>query len=266
MKNSLKNWLATILFAPYFFGLLVCFHPLHLIAPLLGAGAAEKVLLWMNYTFLWGLKNLAGLKVSVEISEEYQREQPTIFVSNHQSMYDITLIVALLETGATKFVAKRELSKWLPSVSIALRNMQAALIDRKNRKQALEAITEMGKIANSTDRNVCIFPEGTRSRSGKLGRFKSSGLRALLKEMPQAQVCPVAISETWQILRYNFWPIAQGVQVTFKLGAPIDRTLPEDDLVGQLEQFIENNVMQTPDQRDKDRSVSKTKLPVVEIA
>lgn len=266
MKNSIKNWFATLLFAPYFFGLLVFFHPFHLIAPLFGAITSERMLLWMNYTFLWGLKNLAGLQISVEISEEYQREKPTIFVCNHQSMFDITLIVALLKTGATKFVAKRELSRWLPSVSIALRNMQAALIDRKNRKQALEAITEMGRVANATHRNVCIFPEGTRSRTGGLGRFKSSGLKALLKEMPEAQVCPVAISETWQILRYNFWPIAQGVHVTFKLGAPVDRAQPEDQIVSQIANFIENNVIKSPDRPDEGKSESKTKLPIVEIA
>jgi 1-acyl-sn-glycerol-3-phosphate acyltransferase len=230
MKQSVRipsDWIATILFAPYFFVLLLFFHPFHMLSRLLGTEAKERVLLIMNQSFLWGLQVWAGLRVNLRGAENIKKLESyagrsVVFVSNHQSMYDITLILTLTNRGKIRFVAKRELGRWIPSISIALKNMEAALIDRGSRAQAIRSIRSLGSRAAQLGRDVCIYPEGTRSRTGELLPFKSLGLLTLLKEMPGCVVMPISISGSGEILKHGFWPVTYGVSVTFTALEPLD--------------------------------------------
>jgi 1-acyl-sn-glycerol-3-phosphate acyltransferase len=76
-----------------------------------------------------------------------------------------------------------------------------------------------------------IFPEGTRARHGELGRFKPAGTLALLEEAPDAPVVPVAIDESWRLLRHNYLPVPFGTRVRVWLGPPIARRQGEDPAV-----------------------------------
>jgi 1-acyl-sn-glycerol-3-phosphate acyltransferase len=225
-----SNWIATVLFAPYFFLLLLFFHPFHVLSRFFGIKAKEQVLLVMNRWFLWGLKVGAGLRVNLRGAENIKHldsysGRPVIFVSNHQSMYDITLILTLMNRGKIRFVAKQELGRWIPSISIALKNMEAALIDRGSRTQAIRAIRSLGSRAAQLGRDVCIYPEGTRSRTKELLPFKSLGLLTLLKEMPESVVMPICISGSGEILKHGFWPVTYGVSVTFTALEPLDSSV-----------------------------------------
>ncbi len=73
-----------------------------------------------------------------------------------------------------------------------------------------------------------IFPEGTRARHGELGPFKPAGTVALLEEAPEAAVVPVAIDNSWRLLKHNFLPVPWGVRVRVSIGAPMARTPGED--------------------------------------
>lgn len=228
--RTLSNWIATLFFAPYFFVLLLLFHPFHVLSRFFGLKAKERVLLAMNQCFLWGLTVGAGLRVSVRGGENIRKLEQyagrsVIFVSNHQSMYDITLILTLMNRGKIRFVAKRELGRWIPSISIALKNMEAALIDRGSRTQAIRAIRAFGSRAAQLGRDVCIYPEGTRSKTGDLLPFKSLGLLALLKEMPGSVVVPISIAGSGEILKHGFWPVTYGVSVTFTALEPLDASV-----------------------------------------
>ena len=70
-------------------------------------------------------------------------------VSNHQSMFDIVVIGGVLFTNYPKYVAKKELGRWLPSISLNLRRGGNALIDRKDRIGSLRAITEAASPSSS---------------------------------------------------------------------------------------------------------------------
>lgn len=227
---TFSNWIATTFFAPYFFLLLLFFHPFHVLSRLFGTEAKERMLLVMNQCFLWGLTVGAGLRVTIRGREnisklEQYAGRSVIFVSNHQSMYDITLILTVMNRGRIRFVAKQELGRWIPSISIALKNMEAALIDRGSRTQAIRAIRSFGSRAAKLGRDVCIYPEGTRSKTGDLLPFKSLGLLTLLKEMPGAIVMPISIAGSGEILKHGFWPVTYGVSVTFTALEPLDSSV-----------------------------------------
>ncbi len=178
---------------------------------------------------------------------------PLVVVSNHQSFYDIPLLLWGLRERFPRFVAKRELGRGLPSVSSVLRLDGSALVDRKDPHQAIAAVKALGKRVASHGWTACIFPEGTRSRDGAVRPFKPAGLLALLAEAPQAAVVPVTISGSWGLMRSNFLPVPWGVRVTMRVHPAIPRVGDDKVLVetveglirGELRTADRNNVPQT---------------------
>ncbi len=158
---------------------------------------------------------------------------PTIVVANHQSMYDIPPIIWKLRSLHPKFVSKKELGRGLPSVSYNLRHGGSVLIDRKDRKQSLRAIKELGDYIERTGRCAVIFPEGTRSRDGNPKAFRMVGLKMLTRSAPSAQIIPVSINNSWKILRFGKFPYGLGARLEFTIHPPVpaagctDKTLEE---------------------------------------
>lgn len=187
------------LYAVVFYLALLVFHPIQVVAyNLFGWRAHQKTIVALNFVLGHGLK-VAGTTLNCKWLSEIPENKPVIFVSNHQSKFDIVSMCWYLRKHYPLYVSKVELSKGIPSISYNLRKSGAALINRKDRKQAIGEILRLGRKAENENRGVIIFPEGTRSKSGKLGKFASGGLTAFLKTMPSAAVVPVAISGTGKI-------------------------------------------------------------------
>jgi 1-acyl-sn-glycerol-3-phosphate acyltransferase len=136
-------------------------------------------------------------------------------------MFDIVLIGGMLFTNYPKYVAKKELGRWIPSISLNLKHGGNALIDRADRMQSVRAITAMAKTAQERNVSVVIFPEGTRSRDGRLGEFKRAGTEALLRAADQLPVVPAAVDGSWRLS--NMLPMRFGSKVRIRFGAPIER-------------------------------------------
>jgi 1-acyl-sn-glycerol-3-phosphate acyltransferase len=161
-----------------------------------------------------------------------------IIISNHQSMFDIVILGSVLFSNFPKYISKRSLGRWIPTVSFNLRVGGHVLIDRGDAPNAIEAIRDLGKRVAQGRCSAMIFPEGTRARHGSLGKFKPAGTLALLEEAPRTPVIPVAIDESWRLLRYNYFPIPFGTRVRVHLGTPIARH-PGDDPKAILERVHE---------------------------
>lgn len=113
--------------------------------------------------------------------EKIPKGVPVIFVANHQSMYDVSPLEYDLSEFNPKFISKIELGKGIPSVSYNLQKGGSALIDRKNGKQAIDAIKKLAIYIQENNYSAIIFPEGTRSKDGTPRGFKESGLKVLTK-------------------------------------------------------------------------------------
>lgn len=171
---------------------------------------------------LVGVFQLFGTRIAVHRSPKVEPHTGYVIISNHQSMLDIALIGGCLFTNLPKYVAKAELGRWIPSVSLNLKKGGHALIDRADAVQALAAIRDFGKRVQDHNRSAVIFPEGSRSRDGTLQPFKRSGARVLLDAADQMPVVPVAIKGSWQLNR--MWPFSPGATVEMWIGDPIPRT------------------------------------------
>lgn len=229
MLRRIRDWVFTVPFLLAMGGTLVVFHVAGLIALRLGPRPFERVMARLQWT-LMHLFSITGMKLDVEKSPGIQPDRGYVIIANHQSMFDIAVIGGVMLSNYPKYVAKRELGKWIPGVSLNLREGGNALIDRGDRHQAMEAILEMGRLAQERDVSVVIFPEGTRSRDGSLGRFSRGGMKALLNAADELDVVPAVIDGSWQLLRYNLRPIPYGTSVRLRLGDPMPRT-PDDAAV-----------------------------------
>jgi 1-acyl-sn-glycerol-3-phosphate acyltransferase len=173
---------------------------------------------------------LAGTRFVVERSGQVHPGGSYLFVSNHQSMFDIPLFGALLFRHFPKYVSKQELARrWIPSISYNLKRGGNALIDRNDRASAVEEIRRLGE-REVRDRGVSavIFPEGTRARTGVLAPFKAQGLATLMEAAPEAPVVPVAIDGSWRLVAHGLRPVPFGTRVHVRIGDPIARAAGED--------------------------------------
>jgi len=174
----------------------------------------------MNF-FLLRCTNILGTTYTFENRELIPKNVPLIFVSNHQSLYDIIAMIWYLRRFHPKFVSKIELGKGIPSVSYNLRHGGSVLIDRKDPKQAIPVIKGLSEYIEKHNRSAVIFPEGTRSKTGIPKEFAQSGLKILCKYAPSAYVVPISINNSWKIVKYGFFPLSLGNRLTFTVHKPL---------------------------------------------
>lgn len=137
--------------------------------------------------------------IRVEGKEKIDRSRPWIIITNHQSMLDIPLMYVLPTTF--KWVSKKEVQK-MPIFGWVLRMHGDIPIERGSRdsaKQMIERCSE--RIARGT--SVIIFPEGTRTKTGEIGRFKDGAFFAA--QHAGTGIQPVVIDGTWSLM--NGWKL-----------------------------------------------------------
>jgi len=141
------------------------------------------------------LATLTPMRVRVEGRQNIDPHQSYVLVSNHQSQYDIFALYGWLGIDF-RWVMKKELRS-VPAIGVACERLDHIFIDRSDHAAAvatLEAAKQ--KIVGGT--SVMFFPEGTRSRDGKLKRFKKGAFRmAIDLGLP---ILPLTVTGTRDVL------------------------------------------------------------------
>ncbi len=216
------SWAGTAVFLPTFVAILLVFDVAQRIARLFGQRPQEYVAGALQVSLITAFR-LCGTRLAVERAPGVRSRTAYIIISNHQSMFDIPLFAALFFSNFPKYISKRSLGRWIPSVSYNLRRGGHVLIDRGDGAAAVAAIRELGERVRVGAASAVIFPEGTRARRGTLGEFRRAGTLALLEEAPEAPVVPVVIDESWRLLAHNMFPVPWGVRVRVWIGEPMAR-------------------------------------------
>jgi 1-acyl-sn-glycerol-3-phosphate acyltransferase len=87
--------------------------------------------------------------------------------------------------------------------------------------------------------SACIFPEGTRSKTGAVRQFQPAGVKTLLKASPSALVVPFVIDGNYKLHKYGMFPLNIGLHLKYTALEPIKRDDFTDD--GLIE-LVENRI------------------------
>jgi len=172
----------------------------------------------LNLVRAWNLVNLFVYRLEVEVEgvDRIPRDTPLVIMSNHQSMLDIAALVKTLPIDF-RFVAKKELVR-VPFFGWALWSSGQIIVDRQNRARSVASLRRAAKRIRSGV-NVIIFPEGTRSRDGRLGPFKSGGFHLAIQA--QVPILPATVSGSHRISRKGSLRVRRGAKVKIHYGDPI---------------------------------------------
>ena len=254
---KLLGYLLTPIYLIVFGLLLVVFHPIQVICRnIWGYGAHKKSVDILNFLMIKSLLIL-GTSISFRCFEKLPKERPLIIISNHQSLFDIPLIVWGFRNHHPKFISKIELGKNIPSVSYNLRHGGSILIDRNKRIQSAKEIEKLGRYIEKNLYAASIFPEGTRTKDGKVKSFMFSGVNALLKGAPSAMVVPLVIDGDYDLLKKGLYPMSFGVKIKYTVLNPIEPgTIPVEELVMKIENMIRTVLEKSAEQTTNKMIVS----------
>ena len=172
-------------------------------------------IVWVGRSWVRWILGSCGIRVEVDGLENVPRDRPCVYMSNHQSVFDIAAIVTTLPV-TWRFVAKREL-QWIPFFGWALALGHQIIIDRKNREASVRSLARAAERVRA-GANVIIFPEGTRSPDGSLRAFKSGGFHLALQA--GVPIVPIAVSGSWRISPKRSLRIHSG-RLLVRYGPPI---------------------------------------------
>ena len=201
---------------------------------------------WFARAWSWLILATTGVEVSVRGLERVKRGETYVFISNHQSIYDIPVIFASLPFQL-RIIAKESLGRF-PFLGWHLVRAGHLLVDRRNPDRS--GILKRWHRLVSDRLSLIIFPEGTRSADGRVGRFKGGSF--LLALEAGLTIVPVTVSGTIHVMKKGRLMTCPGrvtLQVHEPVAAPrIDSPTAEDarDLASRIEDIVRRGHPQTP--------------------
>ena len=155
---------------------------------------------------------VAGAKVAPGLRAQVDRTFPAIYVSNHTSPTDIFLGIWLAPLG-TCGVAKKEVV-WYPFFGQLYAISGHLRVDRANRENAVEAMRTTAEVVRKHHLGIWIWPEGTRSKDGRLLAFKKGFAHlALATRLPIVPVVVTGAHHSWKKNTLQIQATDLGVQV-----------------------------------------------------
>ena len=160
----------------------------------LGGGRRRVPLRMASWLWARGLLAFAG-PLTVEGRGRVDWSRPYVLVANHQSVIDIAVLFRAVPVPL-HFLLKQEMTR-MPFVNWYAKAMGMVFIPRDDRRGATASLQRSAELVRS-GAILCIFPEGTRSRDGKMGQFKPGAFQTAIAA--GAQVIPVALEGTGAVL------------------------------------------------------------------
>lgn len=192
----------------------------------------KYLLKWANFTV-----KEAGITLHVDGIENLP-DTSCLFVSDHQGLLDIPVLITAVNRPIG-FIAKKELLK-VKIISGWMKEIHCVFIDRTNIRESVKSINKgVENLRNGY--NMCIFPEGTRSKGKPVAEFKKGSMKLALKS--NSLVVPVAINGTYKVLEANGWRI-RPADVIVKILKPIDTQKISKDERRDLSDIIRNSIME----------------------
>jgi 1-acyl-sn-glycerol-3-phosphate acyltransferase len=170
----------------------------------------------------WSKDNLwlSRARVEIEGLENIDGSRPQLLVANHSGLHDILSLAAYLPIQF-RWIAKKSLFR-VPFMGWHMRRSGYIAIDRENPREAAKSIAEAAMIIQNGV-NAIAFPEGTRSRTGELGKFHSGAFSLALRT--GVPLIPVSLDGSYRVIVPKTLQVNPGVIIRIKIDRPIDLSL-----------------------------------------
>jgi len=162
---------------------------------------------YLSKIFAGGTLFISGVKVKIFGLENIDEKATYVFVSNHASQFDITV----LQWGVPNRLAmifKKELSK-IPVFGWQLKLGPNIMVDRKSPESGVKSIEEAKDLMRTKGISVLVFPEGTRSKTGELLPFKRGAFHLAAKV--GYPIVPVTIIDSDKIMPKGTFKLRRGI-------------------------------------------------------
>jgi 1-acyl-sn-glycerol-3-phosphate acyltransferase len=164
-----------------------------------------------------GLLDIAEVQRHVTGQEHVSADEAYVVVSNHQSTYDIMLLLEAFP-GTLRMVSKKEMFN-VPFVGRAMAAAEFICLDRSDRDKARASLVEAAqRLASGV--NIWIAPEGTRSADGRMLPFKAGAFWLALET--GAKILPTTVVGSRDVLPSKGLSIRNGARTEVHFHAPID--------------------------------------------
>jgi 1-acyl-sn-glycerol-3-phosphate acyltransferase len=154
-----------------------------------------RFLYWAGMGLAYAGPRIAGASVKIVGLDKLDPSGTYIFMSNHVSNLDPPILVPLIP-GRTSVLAKKVIWR-IPILAQALNLAEIVPVERENREAAIQSIRRAGEVM-SHHINMTLFPEGTRSRDGRLLPFKKGPFHLAIET--GFPVVPVTILGTYEMM------------------------------------------------------------------
>jgi 1-acyl-sn-glycerol-3-phosphate acyltransferase len=177
----------------------------------------------INRLWTWLILRLGGISLRVKGLQKIDPKRQYIFIVNHQSNVDIPVLVQALAKFQLRWIAKKELLR-VPFFGWAMWATKHVMIDRSDPQDAFKSLRRARECL-AAGISLVVYPEGTRSKDGKLLRFKKGGF--LLAVQTNTPVVPVTVNGSAAALPAGAWRLRPGViEVTVEEPIPVEGFRP----------------------------------------
>jgi 1-acyl-sn-glycerol-3-phosphate acyltransferase len=174
----------------------------------------------------WMILKTSGVRVNVAGLERLDASRSYVFAANHQSIYDIPIVFACLPFQL-RIISKESLGR-IPFIGWHLLRAGHVLVDRSN--PGAGVVKKMARLVDA-GHSLIVFPEGTRSLDGAIGRFKGgSFVIALQSALP---VVPITITGSRHVMLKGQVTVHPGA-VALTVHEPIETKDLSRDVVRDL--------------------------------
>lgn len=158
---------------------------------------------------IWGRLGLAiaGVRLEVTGKQWLSQARPRVVVLNHSSVLDM-LVMAAVSPPRMVGVSKKEL-RWFFPINLAFFLVGVVFVDRSSPAAAVEDLRKVALRVGQESLAVMLAPEGTRTRTGELGHFKSGAFH--LAQQAGAEIVPVVIHNAFELCPPTGWRVRSGV-------------------------------------------------------
>ena len=154
-----------------------------------------------------------------------------LILMNHQSLFDIPLVIQTVESAYPRIVTRqRYINRWIPVISHMIGLYQYPVVDPTANSEAIQrALDEISDAAATTEVPLAVFPEGTRTKNGEIGRFKKGALSRILAARSWT-VYVYVVDGFWEAAKYkDFIGGLSRIQGKMEHAGTLEWTDPSDD-------------------------------------